>query len=673
MESPCMDGIGTGYTQKNSGNVQSQKSALKGYRFAVAGLTGALLCVNTGISAFAAQGRGACPEDESNLSRISGDIPSAAESGIWWGRGSDGADSEDPEGGDDDQKSVTYWDEEKILDRWDLDPDDFPSDRDNDRPEIPEEYLSYFQEAASEAVQWYAGQTPPGTDLSKYSARADAIREAAAKKATKALRKESSRLVDMTRNLLASSGSLSGQELVSALQENLYSRPVRTHSYAYLNNGIGPDGGQGSLMTAGKPRKDRTNGSSSVSWFLSDTDQGSRQNEEEDPSKDASEDFSDDNKSSDNSSTPKESSADRDGSKETDPEHVRDQDFLPAQQSRVMSPAFHYLMTPPFAYDTGPEAYLVKEDNTMPLPVGIYPYAGTYTAETPSDHAAAAEEYQEEDGHSPGEQNEDRHSEEKDDFEDKKHQEETFLPLRYYKDRTGSMEFFGQRRTVFIGDSRTVGMEMSCGGMPEEYWSSKTAMGYSWMVNSGIPNVENLIGPDTDVVILMGVNDLGNVYQYVDYINMKAAEWKKLGARTFFVSVTPVDDRRSPNAKNARIESFNAYAIENFQDVYYIDAYNRIRYSYGSPDGIHYDSATYREIYRIIEFSLYQGWYEQDGLWFYFDRGRPLTGWQYLDGQWQYMDGYGVRWIRDGRVGDRICIPMPDFKMTGEEMFCPAF
>ena len=180
------------------------------------------------------------------------------------------------------------------------------------------------------------------------------------------------------------------------------------------------------------------------------------------------------------------------------------------------------------------------------------------------------------------------------------------------------------------------------------------------MVNSGVPAVDGLIGRNTDVVILMGVNDLGNVASYVDYMNEKAAEWKERGARTFFVSVTPVIDSKSPNAKNSRIESFNAYAQENLKNVIYIDAYNRIRYSFGSPDGIHFDGATYQEIYRIIHFYQYTGWYEEAGLHFYFDKGKPLTGWHYLDGEWQYMDGAGVRWIRKGRVGDVVLEGFPE-------------
>ena len=66
-------------------------------------------------------------------------------------------------------------------------------------------------------------------------------------------------------------------------------------------------------------------------------------------------------------------------------------------------------------------------------------------------------------------------------------------------------------------------MEMYVDALDNEYWSARNSMGYSWMVSTGVPQVEDLIDKDTDVIILMGVNDLGNLYNYADYINEKAA------------------------------------------------------------------------------------------------------------------------------------------------------
>ena len=37
------------------------------------------------------------------------------------------------------------------------------------------------------------------------------------------------------------------------------------------------------------------------------------------------------------------------------------------------------------------------------------------------------------------------------------------------------------------------------------------------------------------------------------------------------------------------------------------------------------------------------------------------------------MDGYGVRWVKDGHVGDMSYIPLPDFDMSGEEIIGLSF
>lgn len=155
---------------------------------------------------------------------------------------------------------------------------------------------------------------------------------------------------------------------------------------------------------------------------------------------------------------------------------------------------------------------------------------------------------------------------------------------------------------IFIGDSRTVGMHMAVSSEDDSsnVWSCKDSMGYDWMVSTGVPDVEQKISSNTDVVILMGVNDPGHVDKYVDYINEKAKEWRTEGARTWFVSVNPVDDSRSPMIKNAHIEAFNETMQEDLVDVGYIDTYDDILTTFSSPDGIHYYNSTYEEIYHDI-------------------------------------------------------------------------
>ena len=508
------------------------------------------------------------------------------------------------------------WDEDTLLKHWDLDPEDFPRETEEAAPEIPEDLVPFFQEQTASAVQAWSGAVPPRADMSAYSPRADAIRAAVRQKAEVLLKDRAGRLTEAFRTGLQQTGT----RYFAGLSEAVLTGDPDT--------GSGPAPGQvpaapvfsaGGLESGGGTDGDEPgsaeSGESSVYAFLHMSPSKGR---------DADRALSG---SAGQEAGPSENAG---GGRDADAGDLQDPDasLVPALALPETSRPWWKLPVPRdlLAYTPGQTA--LEEEAT----------------ETPEEEVTETSE-----DVLPG---------------------YTAVPVPFAdpgdkpEDPAGDAEY-GQesrlaRRTVFIGDSRTVGMEMFVGGEENEYWSARNSMGYSWMVDTGVPAVEDLIGEGTDVVILMGVNDLGNVYRYADYINMKAEEWKKRGAETYFVSVTPVDDRRSPNAKNSRIESFNAYMQETLRGVHYIDAYSRIRYSFGSPDGIHFDGATYREIYRIIRFYLYKGWYEENGLWFWFDHGRPQTGWLYLDGQWQYMDGNGVRWVRNSRVGDIVLAPYPE-------------
>lgn len=172
-------------------------------------------------------------------------------------------------------------------------------------------------------------------------------------------------------------------------------------------------------------------------------------------------------------------------------------------------------------------------------------------------------------------------------------------------------------RRIFMGDSRTVGMYSAVhGGNAEpvdtvsgnEYWIAKTSQGYRWMTENAIPKAEAYgISTNTDIFILFGVNDLGNIEKYLSTINEKAAQWRQQGARVYYVSVNPVYDGKSRNVKNSAIEQFNSHMRQGLSyAVTYVDTYSRL-----FPDisedpsktdrlGIHYHSDTYQTIYNIL-------------------------------------------------------------------------
>lgn len=137
-----------------------------------------------------------------------------------------------------------------------------------------------------------------------------------------------------------------------------------------------------------------------------------------------------------------------------------------------------------------------------------------------------------------------------------------------------------------------------------DVWSAKVGENYNWMVKTGIPAIENQITKGSALIILMGVNDLGNASKYADYINANANSWIAKGASVYFVSVNPVIDGKS-NATTAGVEKFNTVIKSKLNsNVKYIDTYSQIKSNFKSPDGLHYDEGTYKNIYNIINSNL---------------------------------------------------------------------
>ncbi len=154
---------------------------------------------------------------------------------------------------------------------------------------------------------------------------------------------------------------------------------------------------------------------------------------------------------------------------------------------------------------------------------------------------------------------------------------------------------------VIIGDSRTVHMKATIGEQ-NHTWACKSSMGLKWMKSEAVPSVENKITKGTAVIILMGVNDLYNSKKYIEYINTKASEWASKGAKTYFVSVNPINEATYSGFKNTAIEEFNNKLKSGLQNVGYIDTYNYLKYTTidFTKDGLHYNNKTSRDIYNKV-------------------------------------------------------------------------
>ncbi len=163
---------------------------------------------------------------------------------------------------------------------------------------------------------------------------------------------------------------------------------------------------------------------------------------------------------------------------------------------------------------------------------------------------------------------------------------------------------------IFYGDSRVVGMAYTTGGY---HYVGKEGAGCDWMEGEGLTYLEEQMAdwPGADIVFCFGVNDPGNIEEYIQFYRSYTPLHPE--KRFWFLSVNPVYDGLAAaggfSAQNSSIEVFNARLAEEFPGEY-LDSYSYLReYGYNAPDGVHYDGTTYyaiqdycrREIMRRLE------------------------------------------------------------------------
>ena len=161
------------------------------------------------------------------------------------------------------------------------------------------------------------------------------------------------------------------------------------------------------------------------------------------------------------------------------------------------------------------------------------------------------------------------------------------------------------RRIILVGDSRTEGMHQFIGEKKNVIWSYKSSMGLTWMRSTGVPRIESQIRSNTAVVILMGVNDVLDLWQadnYASYLNERAAVWKKKGAETFYVSLTPVDDKKDKYEKNADLIAWNTRIKKKLgSNVTYVDIFNKMKTGLETTsDGLHYQKASCIKFFNLV-------------------------------------------------------------------------
>lgn len=174
--------------------------------------------------------------------------------------------------------------------------------------------------------------------------------------------------------------------------------------------------------------------------------------------------------------------------------------------------------------------------------------------------------------------------------------------------------------TLYIGDSRTVGMYLAIypGSYTSnisktagnDYWFASVGKGYSWFKNTSVSQIKSFVGKGNYIVtIQMGANDLTSSTAASSYISTASSLAKSYpNSRFVIISVNPIDDvkiKGNYSVRNSDVIRYNnslksAISSSGTSNLSYCDVYSQIINSFSSTDGLHYTAGTYSSIYQII-------------------------------------------------------------------------
>lgn len=164
---------------------------------------------------------------------------------------------------------------------------------------------------------------------------------------------------------------------------------------------------------------------------------------------------------------------------------------------------------------------------------------------------------------------------------------------------------YGPDSYVWVGDSRTVAMETAVGkDGANDRWVAKKGAEYKWFNSDGVAGVKSKLKPGEIIVFNMGVNDLNDAQQYIDRLKELAkGDWKD--HKIIINAVTPVDDKKSAQAKNAAIKEFNdklRNALSGIPNISFTDTSSQISSNLKTgKEGVHYTDDEYKKIYNAVK------------------------------------------------------------------------
>lgn len=155
---------------------------------------------------------------------------------------------------------------------------------------------------------------------------------------------------------------------------------------------------------------------------------------------------------------------------------------------------------------------------------------------------------------------------------------------------------YADKDIVFVGDSRTVQMQSAVHDSAHT-WIAEARMGYYWLSDTALPEINRVVKDGTHLIINLGVNDVSNADKYVSRINAQMNAWREKGVIVYYASVNPVSNY--PDLSNERIEAFNTTLQEELDpSIIWIDSYSWLMdHGYSTADGLHYRNNTYMDLY----------------------------------------------------------------------------
>lgn len=168
------------------------------------------------------------------------------------------------------------------------------------------------------------------------------------------------------------------------------------------------------------------------------------------------------------------------------------------------------------------------------------------------------------------------------------------------------VQVFAKNKLYWLGDSRTVGISNAVGS-DKATFKAEVGKGLA-TYRVYISEIKDSLGSGDQVVVMFGVNDLGNVNSYASETNNLATVASGKGAKVYFVSVLPTDgalaSKHGMNGDINNVKNFNQTIKSLLNDkVTYIDIFSEVDTKWLT-DGIHYTADGYKKIYELVKGKL---------------------------------------------------------------------